>query len=254
MEVNEFHWVVGDIVFYDSVAEHDGCEISTIPYYRKFLGNDVRGYYWVQDFYDFENDERIFSQPYLITSFESVTRKYLNEGVEGGYQSWYSDGQKKETGQFIDGLKHGEWTYWTKTPWQDDMFPGANGHASIRSSNVYSCNMNTAKKETIIYIRGKKEGESLGFFANGDLSYTGKYENSLKEGRWNFWRTNGQLRSIIDYKKGNEIYLIEWYENGQKSIERDASNGLLVWNKKGDLCFDETLPPERDINYHFTCN
>ncbi len=35
------------------------------------------------------------------------------KGIRDGYwEFWYSNGQKKVEGSYVEGLKNGEWTYW----------------------------------------------------------------------------------------------------------------------------------------------
>ena len=62
------------------------------------------------------------------------------------------------------------------------------------------------------YKDGKREGEHLGYFENGQLSYKGNYKDGKKEGEHlYYYESIGQLWSKINYKDGKYEGKQLWY-------------------------------------------
>jgi len=49
--------------------------------------------------------------------------------------------------------------------------------------------------------KGKREGEYLNYYDNGQLENEGNYKNGEREGEW-VWYKDGQIRTKINYKNG----------------------------------------------------
>jgi len=46
------------------------------------------------------------------------------------------------------------------------------------------------------FINGKMEGSTTTYYSNGQIRYTGSFENGLKSGEWRFYDENGELLEI----------------------------------------------------------
>ena len=77
-----------------------------------------------------------------------------------------------------------------------------------------------------------KKGDNKGLwnfhYKSGQLYFTGRYRNQLKEGIWEYYYENGQLICKGNYREGKEIG--EWrfhHENGNSLINISFVNGLV---------------------------
>jgi pimeloyl-ACP methyl ester carboxylesterase len=88
------------------------------------------------------------------------------------------------------------------------------------------------------------------------------YHSNTKEGLYREWYENGQIEFTGKYKNGlRNGFCTSWYKNGQKEAEENWSNGQLhgrtkYWTEKGELQFDLTFDHglnqnPRDVHYHY---
>ena len=78
---------------------------------------------------------------------------------------------------------------------------------------------------------GKKEGEWVDYWTNGQLYSKGNYKNGKKEGAWVFYWDNGQLMRKGNYKNGKREGAWVEYENyGTLDRERSGTykNGVKI--------------------------
>ena len=55
------------------------------------------------------------------------------------------------------------------------------------------------------------------FLMYGDMKVSlGKMKNGKKDGKWKYWRENGQKSSEVTYQDGEEISSKCWYEDGNE--------------------------------------
>ncbi len=79
-----------------------------------------------------------------------------------------------------------------------------------------------------IYLSSNAKGEIVHYYPDGNVEYTGKIENGLETGRWDFLNTDGSLRYSGNYKNGKEegVWKLN-YENGSINAISNYRNGLL---------------------------
>lgn len=65
---------------------------------------------------------------------------------------------------------------------------------------------NGARKSSIVYVEGLKQGPSSQWYASGQVECEGTYLDGLRSGEWRFWDEQGQLNLE---RSGT-------YENGRK--------------------------------------
>ena len=74
--------------------------------------------------------------------------------------------------------------------------------------------------------KGKREGEWLWYFENGQLKYKSNFKDGKQEGEFLYYYENGQLWIKNNYKNGKlEGERLVYYENGQlekTEIYKDA--------------------------------
>ena len=86
--------------------------------------------------------------------------------------------------------------------------------------------------------KGKREGEYLTYYENGQLKYKSNYKEGVLEGEWLYYHDNGQLRFKENYKDGKlEGEWLYYHDNGQLRFKRNWKDG----KKEGEwLYYHET--------------
>ena len=84
---------------------------------------------------------------------------------------------------------------------------------------------------------GKKEGEWVWYYDNGQLDWKGTYRNGKKEGEWVLYHDNGQLSLKGTYRNGQlEGEWVLYRDNGQLWRKGTYRNGKKEgeWVRYGD--------------------
>ncbi len=80
------------------------------------------------------------------------------------------------------------------------------------------------------YTRGKKNGDFLFYYGNGQIECKGAYLNNKRAGKWNYYYENGQLKQVVLFPQtDNDLDLLvgEYYDrNGVQLIK----NGTGKWS------------------------
>ena len=61
------------------------------------------------------------------------------------------------------------------------------------------------KAKESYFVKGKKEGQSVDFYATGEIKVVGKYEGGFREGMWKTYYNNGKMKEKGRYSKGEKI-------------------------------------------------
>jgi len=91
------------------------------------------------------------------------------------------------------------------------------------------------------YKDGKKDGEWLFYYDNGQLKYKSNWKDGKPEGEYLTYHENGQLKFKRNYKDGKEEGKQLWYyETGQLAVEGNSKNGKeegksFTYSEKGQL-------------------
>lgn len=137
--------------------------------------------------------------------------------------------------------------------------------ASSQNSDTILLHYALSKGDTIIYKRivsfndKTKVYNVRDFFENGQIQmkanyssidklikedYQCNFRSNTKEGRYEEWYSNGQIKFDGYFKKGKRNGICsEWYPNGQKQAEEKWKNGQLngktrYWSENGELQYD----------------
>jgi uncharacterized protein len=218
---------------------------------------------------------------YNIFSQEGVVNQYDEEGRKTGlWITLYPNGKTRYEGCFKNDMPVGEFKrYYSGGILQADMIYSEdsktayaklfyeNGKIAAEGKyqdkhkdstwNYYSSyNGQLIMKET--YINGKREGESLKFYNNTDVSEKIIFINDKRHGIWEQYYQDGSLRLsgnyINDQREGD---FTAWHGNGTISIKGFYHNGLMhgKWTYFNDNGEEEiiveyiegTMIPNKDI-------
>jgi len=120
----------------------------------------------------------IWPQNPCVTEIEIKEGIVFKKGVEypftGEYKEYYP-GVLKVSGQYLDGLKHGLFTY---------------------------LNHNRSYYKTVNYSYGLKHGREKYYEDNNYLISSENYQNDTLHGECYYWYSGGQLEKVITYKNG----------------------------------------------------
>ena len=78
---------------------------------------------------------------------------------------------------------------------------------------------------------GKKEGEWVYYYSNGQLDFKGNYKNGKEEGEWISYFSNGQLRYKGNYKNGErEGKWVYYFSDGHMNPSNTGTykNGMYI--------------------------
>jgi len=85
---------------------------------------------------------------------------------------YYPDGQKRIEGEYRDGEREGQWTYW---------FSNGSRWSEAR------------------YKADLRNGKSIVWYENGRKYFEGSYHMGERTGRWRFWDEEGNLLKEVNY-------------------------------------------------------
>jgi antitoxin component YwqK of YwqJK toxin-antitoxin module len=129
-----------------------------------------------------------------------ISEQYYEGEREGSFVEYDSLGNVIFKGNYVRGLKEGEW------------ISSVNGYIEV---GTYLENVMDGlwqfyyAKDTLYYhgnfIDGSEDGVHTWYFRNGNIMKTGKYIMSLKNGEWRYFNEEGQLIVRVLYKDGLEM-------------------------------------------------
>jgi len=176
-------------------------------------GSISREITYLKGMIQFQKRYRSDGSPYEETSYVNGKKhgfkiRYWNNNE----QIYYEDGQlanglvsifseekqHTETGQMIDGQRHGEWTFMN------------NQGIVLKHKN---------------YELGNLEGNFTSYFPTGEIKAKGEYKGGLKDGDWILYNKDNAPVSKTTYKGDNKSYEIIYFENGEKKEEGDYVQG-----------------------------
>ena len=137
----------------------------------------------------------------------------------------YSNGQLKEKGDTINGLKEGEWTQFDRSGKVTSKVHYVKG---VMEGEVEYYYENAQIREKGKILNEKYEGEVTSFYMNGEVYFKRSYSNGIAEGEWTWNFENGKPRKILHYTNGQQNgEASEYFENGQQKIKSNYLNGKL---------------------------
>ncbi|MGK7393896.1 MAG: toxin-antitoxin system YwqK family antitoxin [Candidatus Cyclobacteriaceae bacterium M3_2C_046] len=142
--------------------------------------------------------------------------------LQGPYQSFYSNGNFKSSGQFEANQPTGLWKYYFENG--KLKMKGELKNNSNHGFWQYYYENGNLSMEGHIY-QGKREGEWINYFENGHIKSEGTYHNDQKEGIWNYYFEDGLLKAQGFYKQDQGMYK-EFYPSGNLKMYGKHIEGL----------------------------
>jgi len=170
-----------------------------------------------------------------IESYDENGKSWKNKKT-GKWKSYNQDGELYRSGEYLNGMEVGEWT-WYYNDGQIDFTFFKRDNKKIGYKSYYP----NGKIKTISVYKNDKEVEKKEFYKNGKLKFIEKHEEGKRDGEWKTYYENEQLTSIGNYKKDKKNG--EWkfyFANGQINAIGKFVNGVpnAVWKeyyKNGQL-------------------
>jgi antitoxin component YwqK of YwqJK toxin-antitoxin module len=185
---------------------------------------------------------------------------------EGPEVRYFESGVRMLEGGYLDGVRHGEWRYYTNARWLwrvDRWEDGAlvdkklapppldpNGSPVDVLAPTESDVIKLASADPNLgrAVRGHELPPFAMWYADGKPRVLGHYDgDGLRTGTWRFWHRDGGLAREIDYDAGvRQRFFREWHPNGQRKTdgayvvgERDGR--WRRWDEAGHLLSDQTF-------------
>lgn len=164
----------------------------------------------------------------------------------GMWTYFHEDGSKLASGEEIDGLKVGKWSFYY--PNSQIASEGEYKYGKTigiwkyyHDNGIISAEglMNEGAKDgswKIYYKSGQFKGETnyvngegiyKEYYEGGSLRTEGKIINEKHEGVWNYYLENGELEGTCVYLRGTGLYK-GFYSNGKPKMEGQLDNGNKV--------------------------
>jgi hypothetical protein len=186
----------------------------------------------------------------------------VHQGPEVRY---YESGAKMIEGAYLDGVRHGEWHYytsdgplWRRDKWEDGALVAMKIDLPQGAPNTSPADVLAPTDSQIIKLasadptlgRSMREGELPVFinrYADGKPRVLGHYDREgLRTGIWRFWYEGGGLAREISYDAGVRHRIFrEWHANGQPRtdgfyIDGERDGRWRRWDEAGQLVADQT--------------
>ncbi|MDY7229823.1 toxin-antitoxin system YwqK family antitoxin [Hyalangium rubrum] len=110
-----------------------------------------------------------------------------DRNAHGPYVSFHPNGQKKATGQHVDGMQTGLWTFFDE---------------------------NGRKTEEIEYSAHHYHGRRVQFFSTGKVKLEERWANGQREGMTTAYTEDGQKQAESEYR-GGHLVKEQRFENGK---------------------------------------
>ncbi len=128
-------------------------------------------------------------------------------------KEYYSDGTIKSSGFFKDDKPVGIHKVYDKT-----------GNVSV--ALIYNDNSELIEKG-IVNSDGKRVGDWINYYPDGEIKAKGKFKNNTKEGPWTYYFKNGGIEQEGSYLRGRYNGVWKWYYPDSKIWKQEEYyNGL----------------------------
>ncbi|MEW6469324.1 MAG: hypothetical protein AB1458_10380 [Bacteroidota bacterium] len=163
----------------------------------------------------------------------------ISEGARSGkkltFVAKYPNGNKRAQGDYINGMKEGEWSYYdyngtlsTREMYKNDELNG------ISTGYHY----NGKVRFEVIHKNGELNGYYKSYYKNGKMKAEGWYKNGVEEGDWYYYHANGKLSSHEYYWSGElhgwqEYYTVTGAKHREMYYRYDFLNETVEYDTTG---------------------
>lgn len=200
-----------------------------------------------------DKDLQIKNGPYTLYYPKNIIAQhgyFVKNKMNGVWQNWHSNGEKKDSGMIINNQLVGPWKEWY-----------ANG--TLMYDCVYGDNPNYLLTQLHGPYFGYKNGNFTSWYEDGTIESTGIYKYDVMDGEWKFFHSNG-MQSTVEFYKGGKLASLQCFDTTGKqtgdfcSISKPAM--LKGFGDYKQFIFQNLLWPEDAIknniegtvNVHFT--
>lgn len=151
-----------------------------------------------------------------------------------GLFKWYGTNRYlKSKGWYVNGQKEGAWLHYTEEGLLKDSMNYKADHLMGASFTWFDDGF----MEDSLQFDGQGNGTEVSWHKGGILAHTGRrIQDTLRQGRWKYYRANGKPEAVRDYVAGKEVACQCWDEAGTEldtalCREREAEiiGGAPAW-------------------------
>ncbi len=159
---------------------------------------------------------------------------YKNGKLNGLKQEWYTTGNRKYEGYFIDGKKNENHIFWSKDGKPNLKEKYSNGRLIEREKYYLSGNLKSLTKYSLINDNEKIYEKKL--YENGTVLTEINYKNNLKDGFFIENFANGNPNKKIKYSKDIIVEKYLYNQEGKliESLEQVKNRKLFISTKMFD--------------------
>lgn len=161
------------------------------------------------------------------------TTVYRNGLKNGEYRLYYTNGQLRESGTFVDGKLDGVYEEF----WGNGQLSGKAIYSQGVIINDEKYHESGELKKKTNFKNGLKSGEVKIYYSNGNVGIEEFYKNDELEGIRRTYTRNGIIESKIQYRGGKKITVLECDLDEKRKYEKinmfaciDLSNEILSWD------------------------
>jgi antitoxin component YwqK of YwqJK toxin-antitoxin module len=189
-----------------------------------------------------------------------------NKRLDGNWESWYSNNNRRDSGSFVKGIPDGEWKVWTDdgrllfirhysaevmqaVQYEVVRYHPKQIHYSL--TDLYHHNLITYKKHTEsrflfapftnsyrpVFKKAMQHGLFINYLPNGIAKDSGCYKQGLQAGVWKIMDNNNdyfigaysngnKIKEWKKYSAAGKLVAIEYYEQGRLVRKKDFSKHL----------------------------
>jgi len=158
---------------------------------------------------------------------------------DGAFTEWYPNGRVFMEGQFVAGLKQGDW----KLSYDNGKPRRTEHYVDGRLDGAWTAWRDDGTRERDVSFKGgQRDGRWVTYDATGKQKLTSEeYKANQRDGAWQVWYPSGKLQAQQHYRSGQlDGVQTYWYENGKKRSEQnfamgDAHGKQLDWDPDGKV-------------------
>jgi antitoxin component YwqK of YwqJK toxin-antitoxin module len=138
----------------------------------------------------------------------------------------YDSGEMAIEGNFLEGMAHGEETWWFENGNKNSLVTYQRGERHGPHLVWYE---NGQLQVDVCYNTGKRDGRHAVYYESGQVRSEAYFANDKLEGTYTTWFEDGSNRSERVFKAGKEIKRCEWKRGGeQKQLKNWKADGSPV--------------------------
>jgi antitoxin component YwqK of YwqJK toxin-antitoxin module len=163
--------------------------------------------------------------------------------MQGKWETWHENGEKKSLIEYTDGLISGKNNFWY--PNGKQQLVETYKLVEIKSEDDFS-----VKNKTTSVLHGAYGTYNI----RGIQIISGNYENGLRNGKWVYRNNSGNIIKVENYKMDKPDGKWQtFYDFGGRDSEVNYKDGMkegksTYWNQKGEVIFQAIFHGNRQTD------